>query len=105
MTAMKFLQGLTGCFALLGVGTLLSARAAHRAPQAQTPSTSATIVLTLDPAKSALHFTVHSTLHTAHGTFALRRWSLALDSATGKATGEIVADATSGNSGNGFRDQ
>jgi polyisoprenoid-binding protein YceI len=105
MTAMKFLQSPTVCFALLGVGALLSASAAHHVPLAHTPSTSATIVLTLDPARSTLHYTADSTLHTVHGTFALKRGTLCLDSATGKASGEIVVDATSGYSGNGSRDQ
>jgi polyisoprenoid-binding protein YceI len=40
-----------------------------------------------------------------HGTFALKRGSLQVDPATGKASGEIVVDATSGESGNDGRDK
>jgi len=39
-----------------------------------------------------------------HGTFALKRGTLRFDPATGKAAGEIVVDALSGQSGNDSRD-
>ena len=58
----------------------------------------------LDPARSIINFTVPSTLHTVHGHFKLKSGSLRFDSATGKASGEIVVDVTSGESGNGIRD-
>lgn len=40
-----------------------------------------------------------------HGTFALKRGTLRFDLATGKAAGEIVVDAISGQSGNDSRDK
>jgi polyisoprenoid-binding protein YceI len=63
------------------------------------------IVLSLDPAQSKVHWTLGSTLHTVHGTFALKRGILRLDPATGKASGEIVVDATTAESGNDSRDK
>jgi polyisoprenoid-binding protein YceI len=90
---------------LLMLVTLLSASAAHRPPQATAQTTDNEIVLSLDPAQSKVHWTLGSTLHTVHGTFALKRGILRLDPATGKASGEIVADATSGESGNDSRDK
>jgi polyisoprenoid-binding protein YceI len=58
----------------------------------------------LDPAQSQVHYTVDSTLHTVHGTFSLKSGALHYDPRTGKAAGEIVVYATSGDSGNTSRD-
>jgi polyisoprenoid-binding protein YceI len=63
------------------------------------------IVLSVDPAKSTVHWTVDSSLHTVHGTFRVKSGTLSIDAATGKASGEIVVDATSGESGNDGRDR
>jgi polyisoprenoid-binding protein YceI len=90
---------------LLALMTLLSASAAHRPPQAPAQASGNEIVLSLDAAQSKVHWTLGSTLHTVHGTFALKRGILRLDPATGKASGEIVADATSAESGNDSRDK
>ena len=73
----------------------------HAAPQ----SSSGQLVFAIDPKQSAVNWTLGSSLHTVHGTFALKNGSLQLDPATGKASGEIVVDATSGNSGNDGRDK
>ncbi len=89
-------------FALAG---LLPARAAHRSGQAQAAAIAHGIVLAVDPAQSTLHWTLGSTLHTVHGTFALKRGTVRLDPVTNSVSGEIVADATSGQSGNGSRDK
>jgi polyisoprenoid-binding protein YceI len=78
-------------------------------PQHAAPQTAATaagsLVFEVDPAQSTVQWTLGSSLHTVHGTFALKRGSLQLDPATGKASGEIVVDATSGKSGNDGRDK
>lgn len=58
----------------------------------------------LDPSQTAVKFTLGDVLHTVHGTFKLKRGSLQMESA-GKMSGEIVVDATSGDSGNGMRDR
>jgi YceI-like domain len=82
---------------------MLSASAARRvlAPE----GASRGIALIVDPAKSKAHWTLRSTLHTVHGTFALKSGTIRLDQATGKAGGEIVVDAASGESGNDGRDK
>jgi polyisoprenoid-binding protein YceI len=66
--------------------------------------TAAETVFELVPSKTEIAFMVHSTLHTVHGTFQLKRGTVRFDPDTGKATGEIVVDVASGDSGNGSRD-
>src|SRR2546429_7340800 len=63
------------------------------------------IVLEIDPSQSKVHWTLESTVHTVHGSFAFKRGNLQLDTSTGKASGEIIVDAASGNSGNDGRDR
>ncbi len=63
------------------------------------------VAVDFDPAQTEIHWTVDSTLHTVHGTFKLKRGAIRIDSATGKAGGEIVIDVASGESGNGSRDR
>ena len=91
--------------ALLIFAVLLSAAAAHRPPQASAPASAKEIVLVINPTQSAVHYTVGSSLHTVHGTFAVKRGTLRLDPITSKAAGEIVVDAISGQSGNNSRDK
>jgi polyisoprenoid-binding protein YceI len=59
----------------------------------------------LDPAQTTIEFTLDTTLHTVHGTFKLKSGHISFDPATGKASGEIVVDATSGDSDNKSRDK
>ncbi|MFI5098644.1 MAG: YceI family protein [Candidatus Acidiferrales bacterium] len=90
--------------AVAGLALFLSA--APTLPQRQaTPAPTSEIVLTLDPAQSKVHWTVDSTLHTVHGTFALKSGTVHFDPETGKAGGEIVVYAPSGESGNSSRDR
>jgi len=97
-------RNLTLCSALGGFAVLLSASAAHRPPQVAAAGTKE-IVLNVDPSQSTVHYSVSSSLHTVHGTFAVKRGILRLDPATGKAAGEIVVDAASGESGSTSRDK
>lgn len=60
--------------------------------------------LSLDPAQTQVQYTVDSTLHTVHGTFKLKSGSIQFDPAGGAANGQIVVDASSGNSGSTSRD-
>src|SRR5437016_3909147 len=80
---------------------VLSALPQHALPE---PPASE-IVIRLDPAQSKIHWTLESTVHTVHGSFAFKKGSLQVDMSTGKASGEIVVDAASGNSGNDGRDK
>ena len=57
------------------------------------------------PAHTTVEYAVDSTLHTVHGTFALKRGTLRIDPASGRAEGELVVDAGSGNSGTEGRDR
>jgi polyisoprenoid-binding protein YceI len=59
----------------------------------------------LDPAQTTIEFTLDSTLHTVHGTFKLRTAHISFDPATGKASGVIIVDATSGDTDNKGRDK
>jgi polyisoprenoid-binding protein YceI len=72
----------------LGAGTLLAQE----------------MTVELDPARTRIEFTVTATLHTVHGTFALKSGTVHFDSSTGSARGLAVVDATSGDSGNTGRD-
>ncbi len=92
------------------LGALALSAAAAFIPQAQTIKPQAAqsttqLVLTVDPPKSTVHWTLDSSLHTVHGTFHVQRGSVTIDPATGKASGEIVVDAASGESGNDSRDK
>jgi polyisoprenoid-binding protein YceI len=91
--------------ALAVLGLVLFLAAAPLPPQQASPVATSEIVLTLDPAQSKVHWTVDSTLHTVHGTFTLKSGTVHFDPETGKAGGEIVVYAPSGESGNGSRDR
>jgi polyisoprenoid-binding protein YceI len=85
-------------------GFLVAACAWAQTPQPLPHANFAEITLRLDPAQSKLDWTLGSTLHTVHGMFALKRGEMRFDPASGIASGEFAADATSGKSGNESRD-
>ncbi len=58
----------------------------------------------LDAAKTHITWTLGDVMHTVEGTFALKSGTIVFNPQTGEASGQIVVDATSGNSGNGMRD-
>jgi polyisoprenoid-binding protein YceI len=62
------------------------------------------LLLQLDPAGSGADISLTGNVHTVHGTFLLKHGAIHFDPATGKASGEVVFDATSGKTGNGSRD-
>ena len=75
---------------------------AHWAPAQQTD---APFTVTLTPGDTSVRWTLNTTVHTVHGTFRLQSGSLRIDPATGEASGAIVIDAASGESGDGARDR
>ena len=64
-----------------------------------------TEVLEFDPAQTKVQFTLADVLHTVQGTFKLKRGNIRIDAASGAVSGEIVVDATSGNSGSAARER
>jgi polyisoprenoid-binding protein YceI len=58
----------------------------------------------LAPETTRINWTLGDVLHTVHGTFKLKCGDIRFDPDTGKAAGAVVADAASGESGNGSRD-
>ena len=96
-----FAAGLSACLVLLAGA---SCRWAVNA-QGERRESSDSVTLNLDPAHSTVNWTLGSTLHTVHGTFAITRGSLQFDPQSGNASGDFVADATSGKSGNDGRDK
>jgi polyisoprenoid-binding protein YceI len=90
---------------IIGLAIFLSAAVASPRVQSSSPASPTETVLTLDPAQCKVHYAVDSSLHTVHGTFNLKSGSIHFDPSTGKAGGEIVVFATSGESGNDGRDK
>jgi polyisoprenoid-binding protein YceI len=90
---------------ILVVLVLVTACAWAQPPQPAAQTNPANVTLNLDVAQSKLHWTLDSTLHTVHGTFNLKRGVVKFDPATGSASGELIAYATSGESGNDSRDK
>lgn len=76
---------------LLLAAASLSAFAAPRSVQ-----------LTAD--NTRVEWTLTDPLHTVHGTFRLKRGNISFDTETGKASGEVIVDVKSGESGSGARD-
>jgi len=61
-------------------------------------------IIQIDPAQTKIDFSLGSTLHTVHGTFVLKSNTIRFDTASGRMSGRIIVDATSGESGNSGRD-
>lgn len=69
------------------------------------PAAAAPHVLKLDPAKSAVSFTLDSPLHLVEGHFQLKEGEVRFDPETGAASGRIVVDARRAETGNSSRDK
>ena len=68
------------------------------------PAVAQEAVLELDPVQTQVSFTLGNVLHTVRGTFKLKRGTVEFDPNTGHASGLVVVDATSGDSGSHARD-
>jgi len=89
------------CLLVIALLPLLFALPQHAAPQTAVNP----LRFNVDPAQSTVHWTLGSSLHTVHGTFALKSGSLRVDPASSGVEGEIIVDAVSGQSGNDGRDK
>jgi len=78
---------------------ILCAIAFSAAVQAQS------VTLKLDPVRTQITFTLGATFHTVDGSFKLKSGAIQFNPATGEASGDVVVDATSGESGNDSRDR
>jgi len=62
------------------------------------------LVVELNPAATNIDFTLEAFLHTVHGSFKLKRGVIQFNSTAGTASGAVIMDALSGESGNSSRD-
>lgn len=85
-------------------GYSLNVCVALLALQLAVPAFAQQTALQLDPARTAVHFTLKTSLHTVHGTFQLKSGNVSFDPQTKKVGGSLVVNATSGKSGNDGRD-
>lgn len=69
------------------------------------PALAAERAVVLDPAASAVTFTLDTTFHEVHGTMVLTAGTIRFDTETGEASGEIIVDATRAATGNEDRDE
>jgi polyisoprenoid-binding protein YceI len=84
------------------IGGILAALVILSTPFAWAQDKSFKVVL--DPAQTQIQWKL-SGLHTTHGTFKLKSGEFIVNPATGVAEGEILVDATTGESGNAERDK
>jgi polyisoprenoid-binding protein YceI len=68
------------------------------------PAFGADYSLDLKPENTKVQWTLGDVLHTVHGTFRLKQGKIDFDTETGKASGQVVVDVASGNSGSEARD-
>jgi polyisoprenoid-binding protein YceI len=69
------------------------------------PALAADYTLELKPDTTKIAWTLADPLHTVHGTFNLKHGTIDFDPETCKASGQVVVDVTSGDSGSGARDR
>ena len=84
--------------------TLVAVTALTQLLAADTASPAQELLLQLDPAKSGADIILVGNMHTVDGSFSLKRGAIRFNPETGKASGEVVFDAISGQTGNSSRD-
>ena len=97
---MAFKRG-TAVHCIIATLIVLSAQLAY----AQNHGQNRGLKVVLDPAQTEIHWKLSGGLHTTHGTFKLKSGEFFFNPATGVAEGEILVDATTGESGNATRDK
>jgi polyisoprenoid-binding protein YceI len=63
------------------------------------------MTLELDPANTKVEFTLSDVLHSVHGTFAMKSGLIHFNPSNGSASGVVLVDVKSGQSGNSTRDR
>jgi polyisoprenoid-binding protein YceI len=58
-----------------------------------------------DPAATRITWSLVGNVHTSHGTFQLKEGHIRVDPANGNASGELIVEADTGESGNSARDK
>jgi polyisoprenoid-binding protein YceI len=77
-----------------------------RAVSAENPVFSAGAVeIEINPARSAVRFTLGALLHTVHGSFKVKGGTVRFDPASGLASGQIAVDVKTGETGDDARDR
>ena len=77
-----------------------------RSNAAENPTFSAgPVEIQFNAAKCTVHFTLGALLHTVHGTFKIKTGAVHYDPTSGQASGQIVADVRSGETGDSGRDR
>jgi polyisoprenoid-binding protein YceI len=69
------------------------------------PAGAQEVVLRCDTGQTSADFSLGDVMHTVHGSFQEKRGEIHFDPSSGKVSGEIVFDATSGQSGSAGRDR
>lgn len=59
----------------------------------------------LDPAGTQIEFTLSASFHTVHGSFQLKNGAIHFNPTTGVASGAVIVDATTAETGNTSRDR
>jgi polyisoprenoid-binding protein YceI len=90
---------------ILGLGTGAAAVCLVVVTLAAATASAQEVVLQCEPARTAADFILGDVLHTLKGSFQLKSGEIRFDPASEKISGEIVFDATSGQSGNQGRDR
>src|SRR5689334_17610935 len=68
------------------------------------PALGQSLLLQVDAAASRVGYTLGAVGHTVHGTFRVKSGEIRIDTVNHSATGSVIADAASGDSGNSGRD-
>jgi polyisoprenoid-binding protein YceI len=63
------------------------------------------ISVDFDPIATKIKWSLAGNVHTTHGTFPLKEGHVSVDSSTGKASGQLLVEAETGQSGNTSRDK